>query len=373
MTAARSSTAPIPPPEPRPEEVLVTRSRRPATWAGGFGTVLLVALAVLPWLVQQSYLNTLVNLFVLVILAGMWNVLAGYGGLVSVGQQLFIGLGAYTVLLLAQHGVNPFLAAPLAGVVSAVISVPASWLVFRLSGGYFSIATWVLAIVATIIITGVPSLGGGTGAILPGLSGLSASQLGNDTYWLTLAVVVVSLVAVYALLRSRLGLVLTAVRDNELAARSIGARVARAKRTVYLLSAAGCGLAGSIIAISQLNVQASNVFNVQWTAYMIFAVLIGGIGSIEGPILGSIVFIVLQQTLAHYNAWYLVILGAVAIVCAIWVRGGLWGLLTRWLPVSLFPVRYVLRTDPRETARRGMSRYVLGPVQLNRDRSEARD
>ena len=329
---------------------LVTRSLRPATWAAALGVFVVVVLALAPYLVYQSFTNTLVNLFILMTLASMWNLLAGYAGMVSVGQQAFIGLGAYAVLMLAQHGMNPF------------VAIPASFLVFRLSGGYFAIATWVLAIVAGIVVTGIPSLGGGTGALLPGLSSLSPVLLGAETYWASLAVAVVSLAVVYGLLRSRLGLVLTAVRDNEVGARSLGARVTTAKRTVYLASAFGCALAGALIAISQLNVQAANVFDVQWTAYMIFAVLIGGIGSIEGPIIGSIVFIVLQQTLAQYNAWYLIVVGAVAVVFAIWVRGGLWGLVTRRFPIRLFPVHYLLRTDPAEVERHGPMRFVLGAV-----------
>jgi branched-chain amino acid transport system permease protein len=342
--------------------VIVTRSRYPATWAAGVGLLLVVILAVLPYIAYQSLTNTLVNLFILITLASMWNVLAGYAGLVSVGQQAYIGLGAYAVLLLAQHGVSPFLAIPVAAVVGAAFALPASWFVFRLTGGYFAIATWVLAIVASIIITGIPSLGGGTGAALPGFANVGATLLGAETYWGALAVAVVTVVGVYVLLRSRLGLVLTAIRDNEVGARSVGARVTRAKRTVYLVAAAGCAAAGAMVAISQLNVEAATVFNIQWTAYMIFAVLIGGIGSIEGPIIGSIIFIVLQQTLSQYNAWYLVLLGSLAIVMAIWVRGGLWSFLTSKVPIHLFPVQYLWRNEEGATMRQGVSRLIFGPV-----------
>lgn len=342
--------------------VLVTRSRYPATWAAVIGLVLVAILAVLPYIAYQSLTNTLVNLFILVTLASMWNVLAGYAGLVSVGQQAYLGLGAYTVLLLAQHGVEPFVTIPVAVGVGAVLAVPASFFALRLTGGYFAIATWVLAIVASIIITGIPSLGGGTGAALPGLAGVGPTLLGAETYWGALAVAVVSVLGVYVLLRSRLGLVLTAIRDNEIGAGSIGARVKRAKRTVYLVAAAGCAGAGAMVAISQLNVQAANVFNIQWTAYMIFAVLIGGIGSIEGPIIGSVIFIVLQQALAQYNAWYLIGLGSVAIVMAIWVRGGVWSFLTAKVPVQLFPVSYLWRNRDGETERHGMMRLLIGPV-----------
>jgi branched-chain amino acid transport system permease protein len=342
--------------------VLVTRSRRPAAWAGLLGVVVLVVLALLPYVVYQSFTNTLVNLFILVTIATMWNALAGYAGLVSVGQQGYIGIGAYTVLVAAQHGVEPFVAILLAVAVSVVLAFPVSFLVFRLAGAYFAIATWVLAVVADLLVTRFPSLGGGTGAPLQGLGGLGATDLGADTYWAALAVATASVAAVYLLLRSRLGLVLTAVRDNEVGARSAGCRATATKRVVYAMAAGGCAAAGALLAISQLNVEPSNVFNVQWTAFMIFAVLIGGLGTIEGPILGSIVFIVLQQTLAQYNAWYLIILGAVAMAIAIWARRGLWGILTTRIPIRLFPIGYHLHQGEGLSERHGPSRLVLGPV-----------
>ncbi|MGH7643124.1 MAG: branched-chain amino acid ABC transporter permease [Candidatus Dormibacteria bacterium] len=325
----------------------VTRSQHSSLFAGGAGLVVVVVLAALPFVVDQGFTTTLVNLFILLALASMWNLLAGYGGLVSVGQQAYIGLGAYTVLLLAQNGINPFVGIAVAIVVGAGFAVPASWFLFRLSGGYFAIATWVLAVVATIVITGIPSLGAGTGAAVPGMLTINAVLLGAYTYWAALAVAVGSVLVIYLLLRSRLGLVLTAVRDNEIAARSVGGKVVRAKLIVYLVSAGGCAAVGALIAISQLNVQASNVFNIQWTAYMIFAVLIGGMGTIEGPIIGSVVFIVLQQTLSQYNGWYLVVVGLVAMAVAIWVRGGIWGFWADRSSYRLFSVGYFLHGQPR--------------------------
>ena len=341
---------------------VVSRARRPATLAGLVGLAVVVVLAMAPYVFYQSLTSTLVNFFILVTIATMWNALAGYAGLVSVGQQAYIGVGAYAVLVAAQHGIDPFVAILIAVGVSVVIAYPVSFLVFRLAGAYFAIATWVLAVVADLLVLRYPSLGGGTGAPLPGLGNIGATLLGAYTYWGALAVAVVSIVAVYVLLRSRLGLVLTALRDNEIGARSVGSPVMGAKRVVYMLAGGGCAAAGAMIAISQLNVQPGNVFNVQWTAYMIFAVLIGGLGTIEGPILGSVVFIVLQQTLAQYNAWYLIILGALAMGVAIWARKGVWGTFTSKVPVHLFPVGYYVHTEAGVTERHGPLRLLLGPA-----------
>ncbi len=335
-------------PAPAAPTVRVTRSRRPVRWVALAELVALLVLAWLPSAADPSVTDTLVNVFILLAIASMWNLLAGYAGLVSVGQQAFVGLGAYLVLVFAQAGWNPFATIPLAAIGCAVIALPISWLTFRLRGGSFAIATWVVADACAIIIGRFPSLGGGTGAALPGLDGIDPSFLSSATYWAALAVAAATVVVTYAVLRSRLGLVLTAVRDDEIGARSLGARVTLAKRIVYLVSAAGCGGAGAILVISQLNVQPASAFSVQWAAEMIFVTVIGGIGSIEGPIVGTILFFALQQALAGYGAWYLIVLGLVAIVVALWAPRGLWGLVASRLHVRLFPTGYWLWSGDAE-------------------------
>jgi branched-chain amino acid transport system permease protein len=291
----------------------------------------------------------LVDFFILLVLGMTWNLMAGYAGLVSVGQQAYIGVGAYSVLWLAQHGMDPFVALPVAAAICAVIALPVSWLVFRLRGGYFAIGTWAVAEVFALLTIRSSSLGGGTGTNVPGLNDFDPVVLGAYTYWAALIAAVLTLAGCYLVLRSRVGLALTAVRDDERAARAVGVRVSRAKRTVYLVAALGAGAAGALLAISQLNVQPDNVYSVQWSAYMIFVVLIGGIGTLEGPIIGTIVFFTLQQTLASHGAWYLIIVGSVAVVMAMWVRRGLWGLLDHF-GIRLFPVGYRVTAHGRPTA-----------------------
>ena len=338
----RPAAVPAPP-------VRVTRSRRGRLWTLLLAAAAIVAVAVLaylPYLVFSSTTNLLANVFILIVMASMWNLLAGYAGLVSVGQQAFIGLGAYFVLILAQHGVNPFMALPVAVAGCAVLAFPVWWLVSRLRTAYFAIATWVIASVCYLLIVRFPSLGGGTGMSLPGLASVSGTLLTAYTYWAALIVTLVVGAAVYLILRSRIGLVLTAVRDDEIGARSAGARVGRARRFVFVVAGAGCAAAGTLLVISQLNVEPTAAFSVTWSAQMIFATIIGGIGTIEGPIVGAIIFYVLQQTLASYGTWYFMILGAVAIIIAIWARRGLWGLLTDRLNLRIFPVGYYLWPGP---------------------------
>ena len=326
------------------ESFRVTRSQRNVAWTGAVALIVVVVLAFFPYIVYSGTTAIMVQGFIVLTLASMWNLLAGYAGLVSVGQQAFVGLGAYFVLILALHGLSPFAALPVAAIASGIAALPLWWLVSRLRSGYFAIATWVLAATIMLVIEKFSSIGGGTGLPLPGFSGMDPTLLTAYTYWAGLAVTVLALVGIYLLLRGRVGLVLTAVRDDEVAARSSGARVGLARLLVFVVAGIGCGAAGGVLAISQLQVQPSAVFSVQWTAEMAFATIIGGLGTIEGPIIGTVVYMVLQQTLASYNAWYLIILGLVAIIVALFARRGLWGLIDERLNLRLFPVGFWLRT-----------------------------
>ncbi|MGB8178998.1 MAG: branched-chain amino acid ABC transporter permease [Acidimicrobiales bacterium] len=306
------------------------------TFVGVIGLV--VALTLAPWIFPQAFVSVLLNFFVLLIMATMWNLLAGYAGMVSIGQQAFVGLGGYGVLYFALKGVSPFLAVPLAALVGGVIAIPVTFLLVRLRGGYFAIATWVVADTALIIIGTVSLLGGGTGKLVPGFTSLSPTQLNHYAYLETWLVALAVLVGTYLLLRSRTGLVLAAIRDNEVAARSVGIDVVRARRLIFVIAAAGCAAAGAVLTLSQTYVQPTNEFSLQWAAEMLFVSMIGGLGTIEGPILGCVIFFGLQQTLAQQGAWYLVILGSVAMIVALWQPRGLWGAVRDRFGIELLPV-----------------------------------
>jgi branched-chain amino acid transport system permease protein len=189
------------------------------------------------------------------------------------------------------------------------------------------------------VITNVSQLGGGSGLTLRAASSFDRTTRLYLTYELALAVGVGAVALTYLLLRRRLGLALTAIRDSEPAAQSLGVPVFRTKFAVYLVAAFGCSLAGAVIYLNLLRVQPEAAFSVNWTAFMIFIVVIGGVGTIEGPIIGTIVFFVLQETLSGYGAWYLVLLGAVAVLVTLLARRGLWGLVADRTGWSLFPVQ----------------------------------
>jgi branched-chain amino acid transport system permease protein len=323
--------------------VAVRRGGRTSVWAALGSTAVIAVLAYLPYAVTTSVTGTIVTFLELLAMASMWNLLAGYAGLVSVGQQAYVGLGAYAVLQLSDWGVPPYLGVFLAAVVCALIALPTSLLAFRLRGDYFAVGTWVIAEVYHLAVAQDSGLGGGSGRALTTLSTLDPVVRQAITYWVALAVCVLSVLGCYLLLRGRLGLALTAVRDNEVAASGAGVSVGWAKRVVYLVAAAGCGAAGGVILVSQLNVAPDSIFSVQFTAYMIFIVVVGGIGTLEGPIIGAVVFIVIQQLFAGAGVWYLILLGALAVVVAIRLPHGLWGTISRRFGIRLFNVGYTVR------------------------------
>ncbi|HEY5266600.1 MAG TPA: branched-chain amino acid ABC transporter permease [Acidimicrobiales bacterium] len=321
----------------------IRRSTTPPIYTFGGALVLVVLLTLAPWIFPAQWTSTLMNFFILVIMATMWNLLAGYAGMISIGQQAFIGLGAYATLYFALKGINPFVTIPLSTIVCAVIAVPVTYLLFRLRGGYFAIATWVVSDTALLVIGTVAYLGGGTGKLMPGLQSLSPTQTAHYSYLATWIVAFIVVASTYVLLRSRLGLVLASIRDNEVAARSAGANVQSARRLIFVIAAAGCGAAGAVLAISQPFIQPSSVFSLQWAAEMLFVSMIGGLGTIEGPIIGSIIYFALQQTLQQYGVWYLIIFGSLAVVVALWQPRGLWGAFRDRFHSELLPVGYWLR------------------------------
>ncbi|MFV0464408.1 MAG: branched-chain amino acid ABC transporter permease [Nostocoides sp.] len=345
---SRLSTTPAPVAAP-PISATVRRggSARANRLSGLLGVMVVAVLLSVPFVQGPATTYKLTSLCILIILASMWNLMAGFGGMVSVGLQAYIGMGAYGLLFLTDRGVNPYLAVVLSAVACALLAYPMSFLAFRLSGGYFAIGTWVMAEVCRLLIVQVDSLGGGAGRSLLVFAGLAPAQRQANVFWLAVGVLVVTIAGLLVLMRSRLGLALTAVRDDPVSAYSCGVQITRARRAVFLCSAAGCGAAGALMLCSTLRVQPDAVFAVSFSAVMIFCVVIGGVGTIEGPILGAIIYFVMQDRFAQAGSWYLVVLGLVAMAMAMWMRQGLWGFIRSRTSLSLFPTQYVvLPSDP---------------------------
>ncbi|ANH05582.1 branched-chain amino acid ABC transporter permease [Shinella sp. HZN7] len=330
---------------------------------------LLVAFAVLalglaaPFLVSRGTVQDLFFILTMLVLAQSWNLLAGYAGLISVGQQVFVGFGAYAmfgaVILL---GVDPLPAILIAGVLSMLLAIPTAFFTFRLYGPYFAIGTWVVAEVVRLLFAQWKALGGGTGTSLPreavrdmagvsllrDLFGMKPAEASDAiTYWLALILAATTIGFIYRLLRSKQGLGLAAVRDNEQAARAVGVDARRMKALVYLATAFLTGLAGALIYVQKARISPDAAFSVtDWTAYVIFIVVIGGIGTIEGPILGVVLFFLLQNLMADYGSWYLLMLGLSGILVMLFAPRGLWGAFSDRTGIHLFPVRRKLTGGP---------------------------
>jgi branched-chain amino acid transport system permease protein len=317
----------------------------------------LLLLAAAPAWGGRDDLRLLAEIYAYVALASLWNLLAGYAGLVSVGQQAYVGLGAYVLFastILA--GIHPLLAVPVAGAIAAIVALPVAGLMFRLRGHYFAIGTWVVAEVFRLSASQISALGGGSGISLPAsiVTAMAPSRQLREflIYWVALALMVAVLAAIVLLLRSRYGLALTAIRDNELAARSSGVDVTRTKLVVYILTALGTAMIGALIFLQKLRISPDTAFSVNdWTAFVIFITVIGGIGRVEGPIIGTIVFFLLRQTLADLGSLYLLMLGAVAIAVMLLAPKGIWGFLAGRFGWQLLPLERRLRfaADARTT------------------------
>lgn len=344
MTIASQTRQGAPASMPRTERV--TRGGRAGVLSLAGVALVLVGLATLPYVVQPGITTDLVTLFSLVTLASMWNLLAGYAGMVSVGQQAFIGLGAYTLFVVNDAGLDVYSGTVVAAVVVGLLAWPVSYLAFRLRGGYFAIGTWVIAEVARLVVIRFDSLGGGRGRRL---ATVTADPLLRKacTYWLALAVMGAAVLVGYGLLRSRVGLDLQATRDDEVGADSLGVPVTRTKRLVFVVAAAGCAAAGGVICVRGLGVSSpSEIFGVQYSAFMIFMVVIGGIGTVEGPVIGALAYYALERALGQSGVWYLVLLGVLAIVVTLFLPKGLWGTLQARTGWSVFPVTHRVRRAP---------------------------
>ncbi|HRX37165.1 MAG TPA: branched-chain amino acid ABC transporter permease [Aestuariivirga sp.] len=324
----------------------ITRATTVSRIAGVLALLLVAILFAAPWWGSTANLRLLGEFMVYVALASLWNLLAGYAGLVSVGQQAYVGLGVYIMMSVGLFlGIHPLFAVPVAGLAGIILAVPVGKLVFRLQGAYFAIGTWVVAEVFRLVAAQVTVLGGGSGISLPinVMKILGATKFWREAtiFWLALALGIGALTIVYMLLRSRIGLALTAIRDSEVASSSLGINIDRIKYAVYITVAGMTAMVGSLITLQKLRISPDAAFSVNdYTAFVIFIVVIGGIGTIEGPIVGTLVYFLLREFLADLGSIYLMILGLLAIVIMLVAPKGIWGFIAQRWKISLFPTGY---------------------------------
>jgi branched-chain amino acid transport system permease protein len=298
--------------------------------------VLLLIFCTLPFWSGESVVSVFALVFLYMALGQMWNLLAGYTGLVSLGQQIFIGLGGYTLAVATEFFRLPISAGILAGgIVSLVFALVISPPIFKMRGVYFAIGTWIVAESLAIFFSNWTYVQAGQGINISIAYGLSITSI----YYLALCFGLAALALVYYLLRSRFGLALMAMRDNESAAETLGVELYKTKLKCYLISAFVTGITGGALYLSIAYIQPNAAFGINWTIAMVFMVIIGGIGTVEGPVLGALIYVLLNQYLYNFPGISMIILGAVAIIVILVAPGGIMGTLQERFGFELISVR----------------------------------
>ena len=277
----------------------------------------------------------LCEVFVLFIMAQMWNLLAGYAGQVSFGQQLFVGLGAYGLCLVANNtGIPVWGVIVIVPVIVGLLSIPLGMVVFHLKHAYFAIGMWVAAEVVFQFVVKTRALGGSGGLVLrPGgemMQGFPEQTVLPVVVFLSVALIV----GLRIFLRSRLGLATLAVRDNEAAAEAAGVNVWRLHMILFTLTGAGTALAAALYYTTTLFVTPLDAFQAKWVVVMMFIVVVGGLGTLTGPVVGVVLFIGIREimTAAGYSGsqnW--IVMGLLSISVLLFLPQGLWPALSNFI------------------------------------------
>jgi branched-chain amino acid transport system permease protein len=310
---------------------------RPGTRVGlgVAAAAVLVALFSGPSYLSLGNVTLAITLFNLMAMAQAWNLIGGYGGQFSLGHGLFVAVGGYTTVLVLVHtGLPLALTVAIAGALTAGIGALAAMPLLRLRGVYFSVGTLGVMIAVQNWVINWKWAGQTRGVYVP-----ERGVLGFNTQYYMAAALLVGTTAIVALaVRSRWGLRLMAVRDDESAAQELGVNGFRVKLVALATSAFLVGLCGALNAFQQLTLEPYSAFNIVWAINMILACVIGGLATIAGPLIGAALIFELQQQLQGYQNLTSLIEGAVLLAVIRFAPGGIWGLL-RGLPESLAGLR----------------------------------
>ena len=306
---------------------------------------LVIVLVACPVWGSEGTRTTLIVFAYYAALAQMWNLLAGYAGLVTFGHQLFIGLGCYTLAVGAERlglGVWPSFA--LAAVVAGVLAVPVGALTFRLKGGYFAVGSWLVSEVFRLSVGNSAYLGHASGMFIRPARSVDPWTV----YYVAIGLLIATVALVVVTLRSRAGLALMAIRDAEDAAAGLGVHVWRLKLLVFVLASAGTGLCAALITVQTPFIQPNAAFSIQWSAEISFMAVVGGLGTVEGPLVGTAVYVVLQDQLRATGEVHLIVLGAISVIVMLVAPRGIAGFVRDRFGWTLFPVaRRAPRAAPR--------------------------
>jgi branched-chain amino acid transport system permease protein len=279
------------------------------------------------------------EILIVLAMAQGWNLLCGYTGLLSFGHHAFIGLGAYVLYMAVNTtGVSPFPVIALSATVATLVAL-AMWLLLRhLRGPYFSIAIWVLADSLRLLFAQWDWVGSSRGIVLNVMT-LDPSTFSDTLFYTALGLACATFAGTFALLRSRMGLALMAIRDNESGAASVGIAVSRNQLAAFLISAAICGAGGGLYYLSVLYVDPSGAFDINWQLRLVFIVIVGGVGTLEGPLVGTLLYFGLRELFRDAGDVFLIVQGATAMAVMLFLPSGIWGFVQSKLGWSVFPIR----------------------------------
>lgn len=288
--------------------------------------VIVAALIVVGFVGGNNIRRILIRIFLYCTMASMWNLMSGYTGMTSLGQQAFVGLAGYSMAVITTTcGLTYIVGWAVGGVVGAVVALILSVILFRMRGMYFAIATWVIAEALKTFFTSWKFVKEGNGMSVSGRPGREA------IYLMSLALLVVALVVIYLLLKSRIGLGLTAMRDDADAASSVGVNIFKSKLLCFVIAGLFTALAGGMYFLNNITIYPTSGFSNSWTVAVVFITIIGGIGTMAGPIVGTLVYILLDEILVKVlpGEWTNIVLGAIAILVILFLPDGILGTLQK--------------------------------------------
>ncbi len=299
-----------------------------------------VLLAVAPFFADVGTLRLAIEILVTFAVALSFNLLGGYAGLLSFGQNVFVGLGAYCLFLAANWtAASPFALVLFSAVLCGIFAFLVAPMLFRLRDAYFSIGMWVLADAVRVAIGQWPPSGMSNGLTLQLSDALQNDWFIPVAFWFAAGLAVGGFVVTIALLRAKFGLGLMAVRDNEDAAAGIGVDVWRSRLAVFVFSGAVCGAAGAIYYMTILFIDPTSAFDFDWVVRSLFIVVIGGIGTLEGVFVGTTIYFVMRELFSDAGNWYLILMGLIAIAVMLFAPSGIWGVIESRFGFSLFSIR----------------------------------
>lgn len=304
-------------------------ARRYPPWAGGA----LVALALLAFIVLPSQLygsqqRTWGAVFMFVVLAQGWNLIGGFAGYPSFGNVVFFGLGGYTTaVLMAKSGFSFWLALPFAGLVGLLFAVLVGIPVLRLRGHYFAVATLGVAEGMREVVINLPGLtGGGAGLTVPAVGAKATTSYPGNAgfYYIFLALAVIATLVVWLVARSRFGYALRAIHQDEDAAGAMGINTTRAKIAAFAIAGGLTALAGATYAFQQVSIYPTRLFAVDITVLMVVMAVIGGSGTVIGPVIGAVALQFLSEYLRdNVTNYHTFIFGAIIVLAVILLPQGI--------------------------------------------------